>query len=130
MVNDYRIKEVTIAGVAPGSLAGGSAFNVGSTSETINGEVLSVAFKSNNIGSLFLTGSNAIGREVYWSALAMSGTAYQVAYPTVVTVDNTNTSLPAGSGLTVTNRVVNGFLYLGGSGPNGGSVSNFTIRYR
>jgi len=125
MVNDYRIKEVTIAGATPGSLGGGSAFFIGSTTEVINGEIISVAFKSNNVtGSIFLTGSNAIGQEVYWSKLSASGTGYQVAYPTVATVDNTNASLPAGSGLTVTNRVSNTYLYLGGSGSNGGSISN------
>src|SRR3990167_6651723 len=105
MVNEYRIKEAIIAGAATGSLGGGSAFSIGSTSEVINGEILCVAFRSNTVtGSIFLTGSNTLGQEVIWGKVAVSGTGYQVAYPGVVPVDNTNTALSTDSGLTFTNR--------------------------
>lgn len=123
-----QIREYKFLPTTPGSLAGGSAFSFGYTDQSIVGEIISVGFKGNMVtGSLFLLESGT--NQLIWGAQTGSSPAFVTAYPTVATVDNTNTSLPAGSGLTVTNRVTLGPLFLGGSGANGGSVPIFIVRY-
>ena len=125
MVRDYRIKEVILPGLTTTSGTIGS--NFGYYSDDMNGEILKISWKTNvpvGSASLYVSGTN----EKIWEKGNISGAGWQVVYPFVYRVDNSNTT---GSPQSVDCRVVNGLpLYYCGSGYGGGSIVNIIVHYR
>ena len=125
MVRDYRIKEVILPATVPTSGTIGSW--MGNYSADINGEILKISWNTAvPVGSmsLYVSGTN----EKIWEKANISGAGWQVVYPFVYRVDNSNTT---GSPQSVDCRVVNGLpLYYCGSGYGGGSIINIIVHYR
>lgn len=124
--NWASVKEYIFGTVTPGSLAG-SAFSIGYTNQSINGEILSISYKSNNLGSLFIYESGT--QELIYSNQSISGTSRTIVYPMVFGVNNSGAAV-SGVGNDGFRRVVNAPIFAGGSGADGGSITSFIIRYR
>lgn len=120
------IKNYIFAQTAILPTSGTGAVGRETTAEAINGEVLSISWKTNTAGSLMLLASGT--NEVLWFNKTPSGANIQYAYPFVY--GNTNTTNTTGSPQVFFSPSVNDNVVIAGSGFEGGSLVYAEIRYR
>ncbi len=120
------IKNYIFAQTAILPTSGTGAVGRETTAEAINGEILSVSWKTNTAGSLMLLASGT--NEVLWFNKTPSGASIQYAYPFVY--GNTSAANTTGSPQVFFSPSVNNNIVIAGSGFEGGSLVYAEIRYR
>lgn len=116
-INEIRLDNQTLT-------SGTSSNAIAFSTQSINGELLSIRYKTNSTGSIYLIQSGT--NNMLWMNKTPSGTGINIAYPRVYPVDSANAT---GSPTHMIEAVFNEPFGIGISGTIAGSITDVCVRY-